>query len=208
MKRDEKNEKTRRKIIDRALREFSEKGYGGSSINSVSAEDGISKGIIYHYFASKDTLYLACVGECFQRLAEYIRENYRFELQGVEKQLEAYFTIRTEFFQKYPVYQRIFSEAVITPPAHLSREIQTCKADFDRLNIQILNHILSKASLRKDISREAFIEAVRQFQDFLNIRYQVSPSKESSFTEREADCHRILHILLYILLYGVIEREE
>ena len=46
MKRDEKNQQTRRRTLDRALSEFSEKGYGGSSVNTICAVQGISKGIV------------------------------------------------------------------------------------------------------------------------------------------------------------------
>lgn len=42
MKRDEKNQQTRRRTLDRALSEFSEKGYGGSSVNTICAVQGIS----------------------------------------------------------------------------------------------------------------------------------------------------------------------
>ena len=42
--------------------EFSSQGYGGSSINTICAAQNLSKGIVYHYFATKDALYLACMG--------------------------------------------------------------------------------------------------------------------------------------------------
>ena len=54
MKRQEKNQKTKRRILDGALSEFSEQGYGASSINALCSAQGISKGIIYHYFKTKD----------------------------------------------------------------------------------------------------------------------------------------------------------
>ena len=54
MKREEKNQQTQRRIMDSALAEFAEKGYGGSSVNTICAAQGISKGIIYHYFENKD----------------------------------------------------------------------------------------------------------------------------------------------------------
>ena len=56
MKREEKNQQTRRRIMDSALAEFAEKGYGGSSVNTICAAQGISKGIVYHYFENKDEL--------------------------------------------------------------------------------------------------------------------------------------------------------
>ncbi len=51
--------------MDSALNEFSKQGYSASSINTICSAQGISKGIIYHYFKTKDDLFLACVEECF-----------------------------------------------------------------------------------------------------------------------------------------------
>ena len=47
MKREEKNQQMRQRIMDSALMEFSKQGYGGSSINTICAAQNISKGIVY-----------------------------------------------------------------------------------------------------------------------------------------------------------------
>lgn len=204
MKRDEKTQIMRCKIMDSALAEFSRQGYGASSINTICTAQNISKGIVYHYFKTKDVLYLACVEECFQQLTEYLQTNISYENSSIEKQLEIYFTLRTRFFQTYPVYQRIFCEAVTAPPAHLKSEIQKCKQNFDTLSTQILRQLLNPVSLRPDISIEDVIETFRQFQDFINIRYQMTDLNGHSFEEREENCLKALNILLY----GVIQRKE
>ena len=59
MKREEKHQQMRRRIMDSALAEFSGQGYGASSVNTICSAQGISKGIIYHYFKTKDELFLA-----------------------------------------------------------------------------------------------------------------------------------------------------
>ena len=61
MKREEKNQQTKRRIMESALKEFAEQGYGASSVNNICSCEGVSKGIIYHYFQTKDELYLVCV---------------------------------------------------------------------------------------------------------------------------------------------------
>lgn len=68
MKREEKNQISRQRILESAAKEFAEKGYGLSSINVICAEGDISKGILYHYFKDKDELYLTCVQACFDGL--------------------------------------------------------------------------------------------------------------------------------------------
>lgn len=203
MKREEKNQQTRRRILDSALAEFSAQGYGASSINTICAAQDISKGIVYHYFETKDALFLACVEECFHRLTDYIKANLPREGLAPEDELKDYFVLRTAFFREEPVYQRIFCDAVMTPPAHLLEEIRARKADFDTINLKILKDILSPLSLRTDISREDAIETFRQFQDFINIRTQMGQPESLAFESREESCYKALNILLY----GVIERE-
>lgn len=202
MKREEKNQQTKRRIMDSALAEFSAQGYGASSINTICAGEDISKGIVYHYFETKDVLFLACVNECFQRLTEYIRENMPHREDG-EGSLEDYFAVRAKFFYSYPVYRRIFCDAVISPPAHLRGEIQKCRQDLDRLNIQILERLLSLYSLRPGISKDVFIEIFRQFQDFICVHDQMTNTEGKSFDIYDEQCRKALNILLY----GVIERK-
>ena len=190
--------------MDSALKEFSEQGYGASSVNTICSAQGISKGIIYHYFSTKDDLFLACVEECFDMLTEYLKEKMQGTAGDAERQLEKYFDVRAEFFAKHPVYQRIFCESVIAPPSHLKGEIQKRKSAFDRLNVQILEQLLAPIPLRPQVSRAEVIDTFRQFQDFINAKYHIAKQSASEFEAHEESCRRALNILLY----GVIERKE
>lgn len=79
---------------------------------------------------------------------------------------------------------------MVCPPEHLRSEIQRCRQDFDLLIVRILHQILSPASLRPDVSMEGIMELFRQFQDFINIRYQT----EVPFARRPAICLRAAHL--------------
>ena len=48
-------------ILDAALAEFAERGYGGARMAAVAERAGIAKGLIYHYFPSKSALFLATI---------------------------------------------------------------------------------------------------------------------------------------------------
>ena len=52
--------------MDNALEEFARQGYGASSVNAVCSAQGISKGIIYHYFKTKDALVSGLRGGVFR----------------------------------------------------------------------------------------------------------------------------------------------
>lgn len=202
MKREEKNRQTKRRIMESALAEFSSKGYAGSSINTICAAEAVSKGIVYHYFENKDVLFLACVSECFQRLTEYIRNNLPDEADPAQC-LEDYFAIRARFFYSNPVYQRIFGEALLSPPEQLRSEIQKCRQAFDDLNEEILKRLLSGLPLRQGISQEGIIDLFRQFQDYNSVHEQLS-NVEGKALEAYGEKRRKA---LDILLYGVIERK-
>ena len=50
-------------LLGAALHEFTAHGFGKASLNRILSSAGMSKGQLYHHFASKEGLYLAVVGE-------------------------------------------------------------------------------------------------------------------------------------------------
>ncbi len=53
---EEIREATREKILEAALELFGTRGFNATSISEIGKAAGISKGLMYHYFASKDDL--------------------------------------------------------------------------------------------------------------------------------------------------------
>lgn len=180
-----------------ALSEFSRNGYSAGSVNGICSAQNISKGIIYHYFESKDELFLTCAEECFGKLTEHLKNSVNPNVGSTKEQLGNYFTARLSFFQKNPIYQRIFCEAVITPPAHLADRIQKCRQPFDELNRKILQELLEGVTLRPEFTRAEAAETFRQFQDFINAKFQGADVSPEEFTQREKSCKTALDILLY-----------
>lgn len=203
MKREEKNQMTRQRIMESALKEFSDHGYTGSSVNTICKEEGISKGIIYHYFRTKDEIYLACVEECFGKLTIYLKDHLDLENKNLEEQLKSYFAARLRFFHLHPLYQRIFCDAVIMPAEHLKDDICHLKHDFDEFNKEILKRLLLVADIRTDLTKEEIIEVIRLYQDYINAKYQMIGTKEIDLKAHEESCYKALTILLY----GIMRRE-
>src|SRR5918997_1161023 len=53
----------RRKILEAALRVFSEKGFGGASLRAIAREAGVTQPLIYWYFDSKEDLFGSTLSE-------------------------------------------------------------------------------------------------------------------------------------------------
>ena len=204
MKRDERNLISRTKIIDSALKEFAQQGYGLSSVNTICSQGDISKGILYHYFKDKDELYLACVRELFEDLTRSLSAELGEKDDEMEMQLEQYFDARLRFFNEKPLYHKLFCDVVITPPKQLAQEISEIKKDFDALNISVLTKMLQGVKLRQGLTVAAAVETFRRYQDFVNARRQMDSACQIDVEQHEQTCRRTLNILLY----GVVERGE
>jgi AcrR family transcriptional regulator len=61
---------TRDRILNAALQAFSSHGLSGARIDTIAAESGINKGMIYYYFGSKEDLYVAALEESYRRFRQ------------------------------------------------------------------------------------------------------------------------------------------
>jgi AcrR family transcriptional regulator len=50
-------ERTRRRILDAARREFGTKGFDGARIDAIARRAGVNKGLIFYYFQNKEELF-------------------------------------------------------------------------------------------------------------------------------------------------------
>jgi AcrR family transcriptional regulator len=62
--REEQREQSQHRIIEAGLRLFSENGYGSTSIRQIARGAGISLGLLYNYYESKEDLLKSVIHEC------------------------------------------------------------------------------------------------------------------------------------------------
>lgn len=79
-----KGQRTRREIVDAALRIFSVKGYFHTSISDVLEETGLTKGGLYGHFGSKEELWEAA----YERAVELWQETVFRGTREIEDPLE------------------------------------------------------------------------------------------------------------------------
>lgn len=61
---------TREKIMRCAIHEFAFQIYNKASTNHIVAEADVAKGLLFHYFPSKQKLYLACLESVLQEIQQ------------------------------------------------------------------------------------------------------------------------------------------
>ena len=72
MKQAQRQERSRREILQAAMEEFGTYNYSDVTIDNICSRHGISKGMMYHYYSGKDDLFLLCAREMFQALKEHM----------------------------------------------------------------------------------------------------------------------------------------
>lgn len=201
MKKEEKTELTRQKILVAAVKEFGSKGYSGASMNTI-CECGISKGLLYHNFKSKDVLYLSCVELCFQLLTQCLKE------AQIGNDLEKYMRVRMRFFKAHTMEARIFFDAVLQPPEALREQIHDLKKELDELNRELYREILGSVQLRQEISYEEAMSYFVILQDMFNSYFSSRSFRNLSLSDKMEIHERDLPKMLDFMLYGIARRDS
>jgi TetR/AcrR family transcriptional regulator, acrAB operon repressor len=70
MTQEERSEKSKQQILDAALKLFSHKGYGATSVRDIAEEAELSKGNVYHHFPDKEAIFRGLLDRYFQAMSQ------------------------------------------------------------------------------------------------------------------------------------------
>ncbi len=203
MEQKTRSAQTRQRILDAAMAEFSSKGYEGASLNAACAENGFSKGVVYHHFKDKNELYLLCVQRCFNAVTERLKEAAACLSGTAEERLRSYFDARLRFFTQNPLYLGVFAGAAFRPPAELAAEVEARRKEFDRLNLSVLTSLLEGKKLRIGLSPSIIAEDLKMYMDYLDMRLCGALHQGASTEQVMLDYEERYHRQIGILLHGV-----
>jgi AcrR family transcriptional regulator len=97
--------RTRERILTAATAEFATKGLGGARVDTIAARARANKRMLYHYYGSKQKLYLAVLERTYEEIRESEQELRLGELkpvEGIKKMVEFsfdYFTTHRHFIR-------------------------------------------------------------------------------------------------------------
>ena len=81
---EEMREEKKEIILNTALKLFADKGYHATSISAIAKEAGISKGLMYNYFESKESLLIKLYESYLEMFMEMINPNHDDEISNEE----------------------------------------------------------------------------------------------------------------------------
>lgn len=155
MKQQERQKKSKEKILQAAITEFSASGYDKVTMENICTRHGISKGMMYHYYSGKDDLFLLCVQNMYQMMQQYLEENMaELEKKDALHALKEFWMLRESFFGEHPSFKNIFENALLRTPPHLFEKIEEIRGPIEALNRQFLHRTIGKIELRENLKKE------------------------------------------------------
>lgn len=155
MKQQERQKKSKEKILQAAITEFSASGYDKVTMENICTRHGISKGMMYHYYSGKDDLFLLCVQNMYQMMQQYLEENMaELEKKDALHALKEFWMLRESFFGEHPPFKNIFENALLRTPPHLFEKIEEIRGPIEALNRQFLHRTIGKIELRENLKKE------------------------------------------------------
>lgn len=146
-------DEVRNRIIEEALKEFNEKGYGGTSIRSIAKKSNTSVGNIYKYFKSKEALHENLIGAIYDRFVDYIKQFNNVELNDKAEII---------FFQLVDEIMEIFNKNSVEISILLNQskgsKYENCKSIFADFVTRIVTEKMQyELSLKDKRLRDNFI---------------------------------------------------
>ena len=124
MARNRNPEETRRKILEVSKELFLEKGFDNTSIQDIiDGLGGLTKGVIYHHFESKNEILQSIISENNQKILNY---NWRGEI-GLEKIQNSLMDSFSNFEQQRLVYS---ASIMLRSPRLLGEQYLNLFSDF------------------------------------------------------------------------------
>ena len=150
------SEKRQNEILEIAIEEFSSKGYNNANINIIAKNAGISIGLMYKYFATKEDLFLTCISRgmvILQETLETILKSPNKLLKKAELVIRATCELSREYKNYIKLYNEITAEKDGERAVAFAREIES---QTSRLYITAIAQALASGDVRQDLNPRLF----------------------------------------------------
>lgn len=178
------------KIINVALEEFALNGYKATSTNSICKNAKISKGLLYHYYESKEILYL----KVLEYTLDKFKENIKIVVDNNSKKgidyISEYFNAKFKFFRENPLYSKVI-ENILLDSMESSKEMMK---EFEDYNFKIIYELIKNIEINPKFDREKAFELIVMISEKLEEKHLKNidnTDKETALEEFRKD-HKIM----------------
>lgn len=119
----------RARILDAALSELVARGFEAASTNAIAAAAGVAKGLVFHYFGSKEALFVAVYREVLGRTMAAMAIDWATAPNDLFERLHLVSARKLRAFADDPRSFQFFAVAGAEAPPSVAAEIARIQAD-------------------------------------------------------------------------------
>lgn len=202
MKKAEKTQLMRERILEGAIQEIASSGYQGFRINQVCKKYGFSKGSLYHLFPNKDQLYLACVEQSFSKLFQFLKVDW-----DSVPTLSEYLQSRLRFYRAHPHHSQVFLEALLFRGSQVEGDICRYRDEFDRFNQAVARRLVMEHKLKKGVTEEQALAYLDVIQKLFRTYYLTLQELDSELVNSQTYEDHLQEILGH-MVFGIVDQES
>ena len=154
---DKENIDVKERILNVAIEEFAQNGYKAASTNIICQKANISKGLLYHYYNSKENIYIAVVRHVIDSFKRNIAINIKDSNKKGIDYVEEYFSIKFKFFRENPLYSKIIVNLVIDNSIEKARELSS---EFQNYNNNLIYDVINNIDINPKFNKEKAFELI------------------------------------------------
>lgn len=189
-------------IIDAALEVFCEKGYANTRMADIAKRAGVSYGLVYHYFGSKEVFFDTIVEKWWNTLYE-ILEAEKNSSKGFQQKLENIIQFFLDTYSNKFYLLSIFVTEVSRSSLYRTERGLARFRKFFALSDEIMSMGQESGYFRSDIAPHyltyIFLGAMEAFISVMVL------GKEKLTKKRE---QRIINSIIHVFLCGAMAREN
>ena len=156
------HDRYRKELLDGCLKLFAERGYGSITMRQISEGLGVSTGRLYHYFPSKESIFMQLVQElCEQDISSFFAQAP--EAKTLENRLQAVMAFILQNAQYYHQQLLLWVEFFQQTREGSEEEIQFLRQVWDRSRNTMMDYL--------QLSDPAVVDLLMVFFDGLIIQY-------------------------------------
>lgn len=196
---------TQARILAAAKAEFARKGLAGARVDEIADRAKINKRMIYHYFASKDQLFLAVLEAAYEDIRAKERALRLESLEPVAA-IEKLVSFTWGYFVKNPEFLRLLNSANLHRAVHLkqSKRVKAMHVPFMDMIREVLRRGEAAGLFRPGVDAvQLYISITALAYYYLTNRYTTSIIYDTDLNTPEALArrHEVIQdtILRYVL---------
>lgn len=188
------------RILDAAYQVFSKSSYKGASMSEIASNAGISKALLFHYFANKKELYLYLWNNALELTRKAVSDYRVLKTDDFFEMLYRSLLAKCSVMAKYPSISAFSLNAYYEQYPEIKEAIGESFAQASQTSEELVLAAINTSALRRDIDAKSMYEEIFYAMDGYMLKKYRSGRVDPDEVEKE--------IAVLINLWRTIYTEE